>query len=175
MSTIGRRGRLRDSEGITFVEVILVMVLVGILTAMAVPGFSRILARMDVATAADGISNKLLTSRARALAEVNVHCGVHFDVAGEWCRAFLDHDGQNSFSTGDEWYLEPFVLPETVDFVLDSSDVLTNATTAVVFRGDGSAKSGQGTKVVVKHGRYDGLRKEIDILPSTGRVRGEWK
>ncbi len=171
-------GRYGSCSGVSFLEAIMVIAVAAILAVVAAPSVRRMKARMDLRSSANAIKYRMMAARGRAMSDISIHCGVHFDTAGTF-RMFLDADtagaGKNRYNSGDDWFREALALSSGVAFKQPESDVdvlhATNAN-AVVFRGDGSAAAGQGTRITLVETTF-GFEKAVDVLPSTGRIRLE--
>jgi Tfp pilus assembly protein FimT len=146
----------------------MVIVVVLVLAAIALPSIGGVARAMRLRSAVDAVKNQIFVARIRAVANPNVHCGVFFDVAEARSLVFYDNGSGSEYSfdpAGDEVFGNTYSLPSGITFSLPSSNAFTNS--AIVFRGDGSAK--HGGSIEIKDA--DENTRLVDVLASTGRVK----
>ena len=158
-----------SSKGFTLVELIVVIVIALISSAIAVPSFIKMMQHNRLKTTADSIKQQLYVARSRALANSTVHCGVYFDFSSTPQKVFTFTDdptgAQDQYNAlTDKTLLAVLTIPINVQMTLPSSGGITNS--CIVFRGDGSAKYG-GTVNVTNSSNT----KYINVLASTGRIK----
>lgn len=143
-----------------------VAILLLVVVSLARPAFNAYVENLRHKGAVTAVKRTLQAARAKALSNPAVHCGVHFDLAGDTLRLipFLDTHlpGNHAYEPGmDGAYLAPFDLPRGVSLEVPDPNPL-----AVVFRGDGSAH--MSARAIVRSAR--GV-DTVDVLASTGRIR----
>jgi prepilin-type N-terminal cleavage/methylation domain-containing protein len=151
-------------NGFTIIELMSVVVIMGVLAAMAIPTFVGMVPRLNLKSDARTNLNYLRTARSRAVSE-NSQYGVFFDISRN--RLILFKDTNNPANT---------IYTAGQDSVMDSSAVLhrgiaynsvTFTGNSVVFLSSGSASS-SGSLIL----RQSATSKTytINVLASTGRV-----
>ncbi len=158
------------NSGWTMMETLVLIGIVGILTAAAIPKYGQMVEGMKLRTAAMNIHRTLVAARTRAIADPNVHCGVFFDTTATGSRIYIYSDSSGTpytISSGDTAtkYLGTYIMPKNIKIVIPTSTGITNK--SVVFRGDGSAKNGGDIQVTNKFNKT----KTINVLAATGRVK----
>ncbi len=103
------------SRGFTFIEMAVVVVLIGIMAAVAVPMFGRSLPRIKTRAEARNILSTIRTARSRAIAE-NVQYGVYFDINARSYRLFKDiaNPSLMTYEAGDSTIGNPIVINRAV-------------------------------------------------------------
>lgn len=149
--------RSRAERGFTLVELLIVVLLLGILGALTVPGFRTGLVRHQVDTAA-----RLLAADIREVQERVLN--------RESADEFKIHFGENRYTVlQNTRVIKAVDLPGGVSIV---SAGFGGSDMRVWFRnGSVSPQDGGGT-VVLKH-RATGLESRVVVKPVTGRVRIE--
>jgi Tfp pilus assembly protein FimT len=169
----GRRAmsRLKSNSGITIIELMMVIIILGFLAALAVPNLVPMVDMIKLRTAANAVKRQMIIARTRALSDPNVHVGVCIDTRTNPNRSFVFFDVATGTAyhndASDPVYMGEYRVPKNI---WDSIPSVANggiSDSVVVFRGDGSAKNG-GT-VILKN-RYGRIRT-ISVLASTGRVK----
>jgi len=157
------------NAGWTIIETMLIVVIVGILTAAGIPKYSQMIEGMKLRSAAVNIQRSLIAARTRAIADPNIHCGVFFDTTSTKSRVFIYSDSSGTpytVSVGDTTvkYLGTYTVPKTIKISIGANPITNKC---VVFRGDGSAKYGGDVVVTNAYNKT----KTIDILAATGRIK----
>jgi prepilin-type N-terminal cleavage/methylation domain-containing protein len=161
--------RFRNEHAFTLGEVMVVVIIMGIVSALAIPKVSGLVNSFKMRTAMETIKHELQAARVRAVANPTVHCGVYFDIANR--RSFLFFDSPTSGTqyqydvAFDRKYSRTDSLPKGATFALPSTNPITN--NCIVFRGDGSAKYGGGIEIR----GLDGRTRLVNVFASTGRIR----
>ena len=154
---------LRNQRGFTMMEMMIVVVVIGIIAAMAVPSFLNYMPKLRVKSSARDIVSELRLARSKSVSERRPY-GVAFDVASNSIYTFADTDNPSAqtYSTSDS-----LVKADTL-----SSDVSLNACSynngCVVFNSTGAASTSGDIQVVTGDGS---IVMSINVLASTGRVR----
>ncbi len=153
----------KHASGWTLIETMIVIVMLGILAAAAIPNVAPMLEGLKLRAAALNVQRALVTARTRAIADPNIHCGVVF-VDSTKIFVYPDSSGTPYIvNVGDTAikYLGSYKMPKNI--FLKEMGVSRHC---IVFRGDGSAKYGGS---VYLYNRYN-KRKTISVLATTGRI-----
>lgn len=156
--------RIRNREsGLTFIELMTVVAVIGIVAAMAVPSFLGYMPKLRVKAAARDVVSQLRLARSRAVAERRPF-GVAFNLADNSIFTFADTDdpASQTYSTSDS-----VVSADTLNADVDLSSC-TYANNCVVFNSTGAASTSGDLQVVTGDGS---ILMSINVLASTGRVR----
>jgi prepilin-type N-terminal cleavage/methylation domain-containing protein len=157
---------LRSRRGITMIELMSVVVIIGIIAAMAGPRFSQTISRLKFRTAARNLVSKLRLARSNAITHKQPF-GVHLNNDNMTLTVFLDSNnpGANTFESADS-----VVVIDTLPngFVYVGTDF---GASAVVYRPNGSASS-TGHVYFMSYDVHDGINiGSIAVLASTGRTK----
>jgi len=157
---------LYSKRGITFIELMSIVVIIGIIAAMAVPRFSQTINRLKFRTAARNMISKMRLARSNAITHKQPF-GVNLDNGNMTVTVFLDSNnpGANTYETSDSVVVVD-TLPD--GFVWVGTDF---GGTAVVYRPNGSASS-TGHVYFLSYDAHDGINVgSIGVLASTGRTK----
>jgi Tfp pilus assembly protein FimT len=158
---------IRSQSGITLMELLTVVVITGIVAAMALPNFGHTLDKLRFRTAARDIVSKLRLARSEAIAN-KAPFGISFDDTHRTMTIFEDVEdpGAAEFGSGDSVV--------SVDTLPDDFNYLTGTfgSNAIVYQPNGSA-SVSGTLIFMALNEAADYVNfgSIDVLASTGRIR----
>lgn len=166
-------------RGFTMIEVLMVVIIVGILLAVAVPRFPVNAARSDAGVR---MVRALLQVAQRSAVTRQSSVIVGFDAANNRFRIHEDTDNDQAVDAGERVRSEPLqegVILGTpawggVNGAVSGAVVGTNLRTieglpSVIYRRDGSASSDVELYLSARSGAADGWRAVV-VLPSTGRA-----
>jgi Tfp pilus assembly protein FimT len=144
-------------------ELMTVVVIIGIIAAMAVPSFLGYLPKLRVKSASRDIVSQLRLARSKAVAERRPY-GVAFNLSNDAVYTFADTDdpAAQSYSLADS-----IVRADTLNPDLSLSSC-TYADNCVVFNSTGAASTSGDLQLVTEDGS---ILMSINVLASTGRVR----
>ncbi|MBI3871598.1 MAG: GspH/FimT family pseudopilin [candidate division Zixibacteria bacterium] len=152
-----------NDKGMSMMELMTVVVIIGVMAAMAVPSFMKEMPQIRTKGAVRDVVSSLRTARSMAIS-TKVPCGVGFDAKDSSYFVFLDKNNpqEAKFSAGDSVVSSNGLSKDiTVQYQTFPND-------AIVFQPDGSASgSGLVTLTTADHS----LTYTVDVLASTGRVR----
>jgi len=157
-------GRIRKKSGYTMMEMMVILVIVGVISAMAVPGFLLMMPRLKLRADARANLNYLRIARSKAVAE-NRQFGVYFDSGAR--RAILFADTNNPIAA---------TYDDGADSVIEQTEVLSQGITydassfagdCVVFYPTGSASASGSIQVL---DAANGRSYTLSVLASTGRA-----
>lgn len=66
-------GRQKRNNGFTLIELLLVIVILGVVAALAVPNFGKTLARLELQTTADDLAYLIRYAQSRAVTQARLH------------------------------------------------------------------------------------------------------
>lgn len=154
---------LINKKGFTIIEVVIVAVLIGIISAIAIPRFGKVMTKLKMKASGRDIISQLRLARSYAVSQKEPF-GVYFDTENNQFLLFKDLVSLSSqtYDSGDST-IKTFTLPGDINFSYSSfnNDV-------VIFKANGSASS-TGSVDLYSEKVYDYLM--IDVLASTGRAR----
>ncbi|MEZ5358901.1 MAG: GspH/FimT family pseudopilin [Candidatus Zixiibacteriota bacterium] len=156
---------ISNDRGITLVELMVIVVIIGIVSAMAFPNFSQAINRLRFKGAARDIVSTMRLARSNAITQKQPY-GVYFDQDDMTVTSFLDlvNPAGGSFESGDS-VLAVDSLPD--DFVA----LGTSFGGAIVYNPNGTASS-TGSVNFVSHPSDGGVNIcSVSVLASTGRTK----
>lgn len=157
---------LSSHKGVTIIELMSVVVIIGIIAALAVPKFTQTLNRLRFRTEARNIVSTLRLARSHAVADKQPY-GVHFDNDRCTMTMFLDTENPtlHQFETADS-VISVDTLPS--EFVYLNTDY---GNPAVVYAPNGSASS-SGNVYFLTFDSDDNINVgSVNVLASTGRTK----
>jgi prepilin-type N-terminal cleavage/methylation domain-containing protein len=150
-------------KGVTMMELVVVAVVIGLMSALAVPSFLNYSAKMEAKSEARNIVSTLRQARSKAISE-RVKYGVYFDAGNRRYTYFKEKSGNEQYDAGTDSLISQIALDRDISY---GGNTFTNTT--VVFRSDGSASSSGNLKLYSTAAGSDTLY--INVLASTGRVK----
>jgi type IV fimbrial biogenesis protein FimT len=155
-----------NKRGITLVELMTIVSIIGIVTTMAIPQFGSTVNRLKFRTSARNILSKLRLARSTAITNKQPF-GVAFNEDTRTMTLFLDIQNPSAFQfeTGDS-VISVDTLPDDFAYIYP-----VFGGNAVVYRPNGSA-SATGTVQFVAYCGGDYINYgTVDVLASTGRTK----
>jgi prepilin-type N-terminal cleavage/methylation domain-containing protein len=154
---------VKNERGMSMLELMTVVVLIGVLAAMAGANWFSFLPRMQAKSSMNEVVSKLRQARSYAISRKEP-CGLHLDnITGEW-QVFIDRDSPGSLQyTSLDSTLVSGKLDDNLEFF---HNTFSNA--AVFFDADGSSAE-TGSMCFRSHDQV--LCWTVNVLASTGRVR----
>lgn len=157
-----RGARRRSERGFSLAELMVVMVIFGIMTAIALPGFNRFMRSMELNNQVQTIATKMRVMRQRAVTENNTY-RLWYDW---WSRSFGWWDDDQSdfiYVFGEQWNGAPY-LPNWITVANSATNPMTQFWTT--FNPDGSAS--QSFTLIFTNS--DGYSRSISVVRPTGMV-----
>jgi prepilin-type N-terminal cleavage/methylation domain-containing protein len=158
--------KLRQVRGVTMVELMAAVVIIGVVTSMAAPQFEQAIQRIKFRTETKNILSTLRTARSHAIAEKNQY-GVHFDGNSFVITLFKDIANLSNFiyDSGTDSILRVDTLPVEFTYLYAS---FTNS--AVVYAANGTACATGDIFLMSTPGATVNL-SQLNVLASTGRSK----
>jgi prepilin-type N-terminal cleavage/methylation domain-containing protein len=159
-----------DGNGFTLLEILIVLTIISILSAVAIPSIKPLIEGIQLFTTANGLKNQLICAKTRAVGDSRVHCGVYFDTTSkpQKIQVFLDNgtpvNNGRYDQAADQRFMPAYILPPTLSIRIGGVGLHS----AILFRGDGSTKV-HGMTLTIQTSRK--REKHISVLPSTGRIK----
>ena len=154
-----------DQRGVTLMELMVVIIVIGLVAAMAAPRFLDYIPKLKSKSAVKEIVSQLRLARSRAIAEKRL-VGVYFNTMDHTYIMFVD-----SADVASQEYTEVDPLLRQSTFPRDvEMGFITFSNNVVIFSPDGSASSSGQMAFLSPEG--DRLY-QVSVLAGTGRVRME--
>ena len=176
----------RDSRGFTLVELLIVLVIVGLMTAMITPTIGRTLTNLKLKTAAKKIAAALRYARSQAITRSEAYQAV-FSLKEKQVTVLPEESEEDALKAmqppgGEDGskqnYMQKdkakvYALPDEVKFqkVIAGEEDITSGNAVITFRTNGG--SGGGEVVLCDEGEKRFLRILVNLL--TGAVTIEEK
>jgi type II secretion system protein H len=152
------------SAGFSMIEMMIIIVIIGIIAAMAVPSFFSAVPRLKARTEARNILNFVRLARSKSVSD-GAQYGVYIDTNNRQYILFKDtiNPAQMMYNTGDS----VVVGPETIDsdVVLTGSSFTSN--TVIFLPTGGASQSGSFTLDNTDGGSI----YTVSVLSSTGKSK----
>jgi prepilin-type N-terminal cleavage/methylation domain-containing protein len=161
-------GRLLDQRGVTLMELVTVLAMIGIAAAIAIPFYLKMQPHVELKNAAGDIASDMMTSRMRAISE-DKDFTIQIDLAGD-TYVVIPEGGGASDEKGRQW--------KAVDLYSDGSDAQVPPLSGgnVDFRPNGTASVSGYEAVYLRNDPPRAERYRVRILGATGKVSVEkWK
>lgn len=158
--------RLNTARGITIMELMITVVIIGIVSAMAVPRMQTAYERMDFKSSVREMTSSLRMARSLAISKKGQY-GIYFDPSKMTVTLFEDlvNIATPDFVAGDS-VINIDTLSQ--DFTSLATDVTNNV---ILFRSNGSANfTGTGNIISLATTSNMVAISQTNILASTGRV-----
>ena len=158
--------KAKNNEGITILEMMIVVVIIGIGSALAGPRFGQVMDKLKLKTTGGDVVSALRLARSNAISQ-KFQFGVYFDINAKQYKFFKDlaNPGSYSYDAGADSDVVIGTLPGHVNF---GSCSFSNF--AVIFKPDGSASTSGSIELHNAEEGYSGSFT-VDVLSSTGRVK----
>lgn len=154
-----------NNKGFTMIEMMVIVVVIGIIATLSLPGFGKIMDRLKLKTAGRDVVSAMRFARSAAVSQKD-QFGVYFDQSARTFLVFKDIANQSSFTydVGADSVIQIKKLPRNVNFGYTSIPG-----PAIIFKPNGSAYT-SGQVYMSSYGQYEGYLT-VDVLGSTGRVK----
>ena len=158
------KNRIKSSSGFTMMEMMIIVVIVGLLAAIAVPSFFRAMPRLRAKSEARTILNQMRTARSAAISE-GVQVGVYYDDSIGAVFMFKDmiNPLDYMYEEGEQIVGQAHRLDVNVQ-IIDNSF----SRNAVVFLPDGSASQSGSLTVIAGE---NGPSYSVSIIGATGKPK----
>ncbi len=169
MVSIMRRS-IFSNRGITLMEIMIGVVIIGIVASMAVPRFAVAYERMEFSSKNRDMVSALRMARSKAITEKELF-GVYFDPTNITVTLFQKDTSSTALNDRFEAATDSVLKVDTLgpDIVMLNSSLSNNS---AVFSPNGSASTGGSVFPLAVTDEWVGM-SEISLLASTGRVKTE--
>jgi len=159
--------RKNNNKGITILEMMIIAVIIGIGSALAIPRFGQVMDKLKLKTTGRDIVSSLRLARSNAVSQ-RQQFGVYFDLNSREFVLFKDLANPESFTydAGADSDMATKTLSGDVNF---GSCSFPNF--AVIFRPNGSASSSGSIGLWSSESEKYFGSLTVDVLGSTGRVK----
>lgn len=156
--------RIKSKNGMTIMELLITVAIIGIVAAMAVPRFQIALERINFRAANREITSQIRLARSYAVSTKNQH-GVYFDPSTLSFILFKDlvNTGAMQYDVGDS-IISLDTLPAVFSFL--GTDEINNS---IVFRSNGSTSATVNVITMANTPDIIGIHQHT-ILAATGRI-----
>jgi prepilin-type N-terminal cleavage/methylation domain-containing protein len=155
-----------NQKGVTLLEMMIITVIIGIASTLALPRFDHAMDKLRLKTAGRDVISALRLARSNAISQ-KFQFGVYIDTNAKRYKLFKDlaNPGSYTYQAGADSDVVIGTLPGNVNF---GSCSFSNF--AVIFKPDGSASTSGSIEL---HNTEEGYPASlsVDVLSSTGRVK----
>ncbi|MCP4568570.1 MAG: prepilin-type N-terminal cleavage/methylation domain-containing protein [FCB group bacterium] len=159
-----------NRRGFTLIEMMTIVVIIGIVSAMAFPKFGAAMHRLEFRNAGRHMVSKLRLARSTAISQKQQY-GVSFDDQGTTMTLFLDTNNPSMFLfDGGDSVVSVDTLPADFSWVWAE---LGNYIPTVIFKPNGAAHSAAPRRI-----RFLSINPDdyihfgtIELTPATGRTK----
>jgi len=157
---------MNNNKGVTLLEMMIIAVVIGITSTLAIPRFGQVMDKLRLKTAGRDVVSSLRLARSSAVSQRD-QFGVYFDLNSRQYVLFKDlaNPGSFTYDAGSDSDMVTKTLPARVNF---GNNSFSNS--AVIFRSNGSASSSGSVELYSSEEEYFGSFT-VDVLSSTGRVK----
>ncbi len=155
--------RMKKEKGVTLIELLTVVVIIGIMASIAVPRFAKTIPRLRLKSDTKGIASTMRLARMRAVAERHIY-GLYFDDTSSPQRfiLFKDLDSDQVYNASQDSTIFTWNFYKTTNY-----EYIGPSNKVIVFSPNGSSNGGRVT--LTAQSSSDTMA--VDVLPSTGRVK----
>ncbi|MCD6098292.1 GspH/FimT family pseudopilin [bacterium] len=151
---------LKNLPGMTMIEIMLIVVIIGVLAGLSLPMFGRYARNNRVKSDARALISAARLARSIAVSDIKT-TGVSIVLDSMKCVVFEDKNGNGVLDTADVWRSQSKLSDDVIFWNV------TFPNNTLIFYRDGSSNGGR-----VKLGTEDRLVAfELSVLASTGRVK----
>ena len=158
--------RLKSIAGITIVELMSTVVVIGIISAAAAPSFNRAVQRIKFRSETKNLVSTLRMARSQAISEKAPY-GIYYDATNRTVTTFKDltNLANYTFESGSDSVIKVDQLPYDIAYLYAS---FPNST--VIYEPNGTASaSGDIYLLTTDHGIVN--TSQVNVLASTGRAK----
>ena len=157
-----RDGRLSRSEGFTLIELMVVIVIFGIVSAIALPGFNKFMRSLDLNSQVQRTATTIRVVRQRAITENNNFVLYWDNTIKGW--GWWDDDDNDGVKDGMEKYAAPEPLPGWITITNSSTNPFPSDSLSFLPNGSASASGS------VIFSNTDGFTRSLSVVRPTGMV-----
>lgn len=158
--------RIRQMKGVTMVELLAAVVIIGVITSMAAPEFERSIQRIKFRSETKNLLSTMRTARSHAIAEKSQY-GIHFDGNARVITLFKDiaNPGNLAYDVGADSVLRVDTLPLEFSYLYASFP-----NSALIFQANGTANA-TGDVFMISNPTGTVNLTQLNVLASTGRSK----
>ena len=154
-------GAMRADRGFSLIELMVVLVIFGIVTAVALPGLNKFLRSVELSGTVEREATTLRVIRQRAVTENNNYVAV---LGAPDCIMWWDDDDNDGVQDGTEKTASNAPIANWITVTNDPGNTFTSNT--LIFFPNGSA-SQSGTLIFTNS---DGYSRSLSVIRPTGMV-----